>query len=237
MQNIKKHLNENIEQKTFNSKTEQDYFNCLFYLIIILHELEHIKQEKEIKLISNSLENKLIHLSFGEVETSSDTTNSYKDHYSLNVFQELYRKYYYFCPIERLAIINSYKNARNILSTLNENFPIIDNHIHFHEIFNQINAYNPRYVNSSRFSHLHQQIIDQGLSSSNEILLCPTSLWLYGLNLQNEWSEFDFYNSNYQQKIKDCQERYSIDDRFMYGLPVSYEEYNDRLLSLVNKKN
>lgn len=212
IQTIKKDLNNKVQQMSFNSKNELNYFNCLFYLIIILHELEHMKQKKETMLKPNSLESELIHLSFGTLKTSNNKTNSYESSYSQKTFKELYNKYYKFCPIERLANIKSYKKTKIILSMIKESFPNINNYINFGEIMSQVDAYNQTYINSLGFSHLHQQFIDKKSSFYNKIVFCPTYLWLCGLKLQNEWPKFDYYTSNYQQKIKDCQERYSLDD-------------------------
>lgn len=207
---------------------EQVMFRNMTITQIILHELEHAYQHKQAdNKMDNSIERKLINASFvleqamknpkfitailnGEIPSNEVLIYVLQN-------RELYKRYYAFNPIERLAQINSFRNIVDLIEPIKRHIP---------------NLY--EFQNAS----LVEEML-MGYEDSWHQGICPTQVYLSGTRQSKVWSEFDFYNQDSSQLLKSVSNQYSLARRLQLGLPVSYDEYTatNEWLQSTNKFN
>lgn len=194
---------------------EQIMFRNLTITQIILHELEHAYQNKQAdNNMDNSIERKMINASFmleqamknpkfltailkGEIPSKEVLIYILQN-------RELYKQYYELNPTERLAQINSFRIIVNSIEPIKKYIP---------------NLY--EFENAS--------LVEEMLSGYSESWyqgICPTQVYLFGTRQNKVWSEFDFYDHDPSQLIKNVSHEYSLARRLQLGLPISCDEYD-----------
>jgi hypothetical protein len=106
------------------------YFNNLHKLRLVLHELEHVSQEKQFNESDDSFEHKLVKLNnyvymYPSILNKKDASviETIKGTIKLLNYSRYYNQYHDSAPIERLANIKSYLNTKEIYNKLDvENF-------------------------------------------------------------------------------------------------------------------
>ena len=107
---IKKNLEEVLEDIPNLSDLEVNMCICLLYVKTILHELEHIKQQK---LLIVDKENKSIETLITRLCESQKEKNDF-----------IYRACYDYYPTERLAELNALRTMTKVIDHLKEKFDI-----------------------------------------------------------------------------------------------------------------
>ena len=198
----------------FNS-LERLMFKNLLIVQIILHELEHVYQNKLCdNRHDNSIYFKLINASFllekslnnWEIFKAISTGKIDENDLSalLSKYKNLYQQYYKVNPSERLAQINSYKTIVNLLTPVRDQVPNLYNHEYLTLLKEKLNGYpNPW-----------------------QIGICPTQIFLFGVELEDVWKDLDFYNKKVKKLTKTVYSKYSLEKRLSLGLPISELEYN-----------
>lgn len=206
---------------------EQIMFRNLKITQYILHELEHAFQNKQIdNKFDDSIEAKLANASFvlekamknqrfltaldnGEISEGDFIGYILKN-------RELYKEYYQFNPIERLAQVNSFKTIVNSIEPIKE--------------------YIPNLYEFKQASLIEEML--RGYKYSWDLGgICPTQFYLIGTGKSKVWTEFDFYSQEASQLMKNVSNKYDLARRLSLGLPVSCDEYNttDEWLQGTNK--
>ena len=198
----------------FNS-LERLMFKNLLIVQIILHELEHVYQNKLCdNRHDNSIYFKLINASFllekslnnWEIFKAISTGKIDENDLSalLSKYKNLYQQYYKVNPSERLAQINSYKTIVNLLTPVRDQVPNLYNHEYLTLLKEKLNGYpNPW-----------------------QIGICPVQIFLFGVELEDVWKDLDFYNKKVKKLTKTVYSKYSLEKRLSLGLPISELEYN-----------
>lgn len=210
------------------SDFEQVMYRNLSITQFILHELEHAYQNKQLdEKQDNSIEKKLINACFmleyamknqkfisaiisGEIPIQD---------FMLYVLQnrELYKQYYKFNPVERLAQTNSFQTIISSIEPIKEYIP---------NLYELENA----------------SLVEEGLKGYQESWehgTCPTEVYLLGTRQGKVWNEFDFYDGDSSKLMKKVNDKFELSKRLKLGLPISYNEYNrtDEWLHSTNKYN
>ena len=219
--------NESYYNSLFNS-LEQIMFKNLTITQYILHELEHAFQNKQADDKSdNSIEAKLVNASFALEQAMKNPkfiSALLKNEISAQAFiiyrqqnRKLYKQYYAFNPVERLAQVNS------IITIVDSIEPIKEYTLNLYE-FEQ--------------ASLVEEML-RGYTDSWDQGICPTQVYLFGTRQSNVWSELDFYDQDSSQLLKNVSDRYNLTKRLSLGLPVSFNEYNslNEWLQSTNKFN
>lgn len=207
---------------------EKTMFKNLVITQYILHELEHALQYKQIMTSKNeTLEIKLIRPSFtlGSAANNKSLIELFKkNNISLESYENylkenemLYKKYYEFDPIERLAQVNSYKTLSNSLKAIKDTVP-------------NLYEFNKAVI-------LEEML--KGYQESWKQATCPTELYLYGTGNKNIWKSLDFYDRNSDKLIENVKEKYDLSKRLTLGLPITLSEYANKSKALrkTNKYN
>ncbi len=202
---------------------EQMMFRNLTITEMILHELEHACQNKKADDKSdNSIEAKLINacLVLEQAMKNPRTLHALLKGKDFSIYFEeykrLYKQYYVFNPIERLAEVNVFQTIVNSIEPIEEYIP----NLYEFEQASLVEAMLRGYTDSW----------NQGI--------CPTQVYLFGTGQSNVWSELNFYNQEYSQLMKSVSDGYNnLTRKLSLGLPVSYDEYNimDEWLQDTNK--
>lgn len=207
---------------------EQIFYRNLIITQIILHELEHAFQNKQLdNKKDDSIEAKLVKASFvlEQVMKHPKFLNailkgeiSSQDIY-MYVMQnrELYKQYYKFNPTERLAEVNSYTTIINTIEP--------------------IKKYIPNLLEFEKASMVEESL--KGYKDIDIQEICPTQVYLCGTRQDKVWSGFDFYDQDSSKLIKHVCGEYNLAKRLSLGLPVTVNEYYDTYswLQTTNKFN
>ncbi len=207
---------------------EQIFYRNLIITQIILHELEHAFQYKQLdNKKDDSIEAKLVKASFVLEQAMKNPKFlnailkgeiSSQDIY-IYVMQnrELYKQYYKFNPTERLAEVNSYTTIINTIEP--------------------IKKYIPNLLEFEKASMVEESL--KGYKDIDGIGICPTQVYLCGVRQNKVWSEFDFYDQDSSKLIKNVCGEYNLAKRLSLGLPVTADEYYDTYswLQTTNKFN
>lgn len=123
--------------KEFPIVNKTKHFNYLFVLNVLLHELEHARQQLRINQ-DNNLESAILTAEYEQ------QFNLKKQKNILNLFkaiklQTLIRKHYWFSPSERMAEIDGCNISREIAMTMDDN--ISKNIFEYLEISNLLRGY------------------------------------------------------------------------------------------------
>lgn len=193
---------------------EQVMFRNFTITQIILHELEHAYQYMQTNNKDNSIETKLIKVSFesalamkmkflnGEISNSDFVT-----------YKELLHQLYVFDPTERLAEVNSFRTVVSSVETIKDCVPSLYEFESASLTEAMLNGYVEAY--------------EKGDAS-------PTQFYLFSLGQSRVWSEFDFYDDNTEKLENKLRSKYNLSERFKLGLPVSDGEYQKTYSLLLN---
>ncbi|MBQ9072499.1 MAG: hypothetical protein IJY25_05025 [Bacilli bacterium] len=190
-------ISKKIKKNYYNfTDNEQQIYKYLAVILIILHELEHVNQDKLMKE-NNSLESNILNESYSLFETA--IVDFYKNSHDLTVkrniilltqvikYRNLYYKYYDLAPQERLANLSSYINCLSIVKKFK---------------MTNINNYLKK---KSKLT----------LLSGYKTTLIPTKYYIEKLN-----PEYD--NWSYIEKQS---EKLNLKERMSLGLEISKDEY------------
>lgn len=198
------------------SSLEQIMFRNLTITQIVLHELEHAYQNKQADdKKNNSIETRLISASFvlqqalknpkflnlifgGEIPEKDMIIYILQN-------RELYKQYYSLNPTERLAEINSLRTIVNSIESIKEYIPALYEFKNATLVENMLRGYEDSW--------------NQGT--------CPTEVYLVGTRQGRVWNEFDFYDQDSSQLIKNVSCQYNLNRRLSLGLPINYNEYSE----------
>lgn len=195
--------------------SEQVWFRNLFITKVILHELEHAFQNKQVaNELDNSIETKLVR-ACSVLEWLKKRINLIdEDKWAAFIkYNKLYNQYYHVNPSERLAEINSLKTIVNSLGQIKKRIP---------ELY------------KAECVSLLNEMLRGYLEDRNKGSSCPTQVYLLGTRQDKIWYELDFYSEDYYQLLKNVSDQYSLDRRLSLGLPIDYDEH---IKLLKRKKN
>lgn len=195
--------------------SEQVWFRNLFITKVILHELEHAFQNKQVaNELDDSIETKLVRAcSVLEWLKKRMKIVNLIDEDPLAEYDKLYNQYYHVNPSERLAEINSLKTIVNSLGQIKKRIP---------ELY------------KAECVSLLNEMLREYLEDRNKCISCPTQVYLLGTKQDDIWYELDFYSEDYYQLLKNVSDQYSLDRRLSLGLPIDYDEH---IKLLKRKKN
>lgn len=188
---------------------ELSFFKTIYYTQLILHELEHAKQEKiiseengmESRIISLSIPNSsMINSELAPAEIAKDFLNSLKRMY-------VYTKNYIYVPHERMAEINSYQKIINIISLCELDLPNTKKYLDDALLRNFILGYDDTFS--------------------------PTVKYFKELDnyRKNGLNDLDWYSENEDECLKKSIELYPFNQRIKWGLPIEKE----KKLEMINK--
>lgn len=194
----------------FLSSKHQDYlFFNLYFLLVILHEIDHIKLYKDVtnnstnidayfSKIINSYTNDIILIMKGK-----------KQLVRANKYKKLYIKYHDINPDERRANINSHIELNNIITILN-NTSISSNSIN-----------NSKYlmlISFIKYCLIGYKIIKNNISNS------PSYDFVKLLKQEEFLDSLNLFEKNPIKTYQNAKEKYSFQKRILYGLPLNKEE-------------
>jgi len=184
--------------KFVGSDIEQCAYMNLIVTQIILHELEHARQQKiittgndmEAKILrqcSNTHDRKTVEklVRKGEIDIISALIYSVE---TLKQYIKNYTDFYIYAPHERLAEIKSFNQ---IIESLN-----------------YIKSYVPRLINFQEAC-----LLERMLMGYDENTYSPTITFLSKLKKQEQLKQFDWYSDNPEEALKLSKQHYSLEER------------------------
>lgn len=206
---------------------EQLFYGNLLVSQIVLHELEHTVQNKKYHSSVNNTETTLIKMglstSFLLEEPTAFLIRLENQGYTPEEIDQLlrqqvglYKKYYKYNPIERLADINAYNTLFKVLGPMHKELP---------------NLYDYEYCN-----YLKSLLSGYDVNCDDN-LVSPTAIYMNGMNYQQKLPEFKFYDEDPKIMRDKIFQQHSFIERLSYGLPVNKIEYDmvDKQLVKCNK--
>lgn len=180
--------------------------------ITILHELDHTKLNKQIRENSkNSIDISLTKI-IEDLEKEKKTDLFLKRYAYLIYAGYIYKRHHDEAPFERRANITSLLNFNEILTVLNET---------------SLSKRNLDLVNLTllrtliKKSRIGYKIVKDGITNS------PSYDYITMLKKQDELHSIGIYDENRYKAFINAKEKYSLNERILYGLPLSKEEYQD----------
>lgn len=222
MSNILEYIKEEVLNKP--NVDLIDYYKYLYYIIFsaILHEREHVMQyqlmispfnqsiEKDIlKFVDLFHKNRLTKLSKEKLKQSKmkvsrvNIFNSKKE--ICKIYNTLYNKHYFLDPMERLAEIRSYTIMKQIFQNKDEY-----EYYYFLSQFKIISSI------ITSYDLINETVISPSISFMNKISDAIT----------HENIPFKWYSENQIQCLENILSTLSLKERLLYGLPITYDEYN-----------
>lgn len=205
---------------------EKLFYGNLIVSQVILHELEHADQNKKFDSNDMDTETRLIKISLREVKLLKDPEALFDVYIKMGLtpqevicyFQrkkQLYKEYYDYNPIERLAQIRAYKTITDSICSLKDRLP---------------NLYELEYA-----SYIKNLLAGYEYDSNG--LVAPTVRYMTGMNYTDSWKSFDFYDSDPTEMMKNLSKDYNLISRFTFGLPVTVCEHDQaqKVLNYTNK--
>lgn len=185
---------------------EYIYFENVYILYVLFHELEHVIQVKQMKE-SNNVTSDILRIT-EKIEIYEDdfienlykqglSTEQVRDYFQKR--QDIYHANYGDCPMERFADINACIKLKYLVD-LNGSLNSISNFLQTLIYFFMIRAYKNR-------------------DSS------PTLRYITNIGEKSQLNKFDWYDEDKDKCLLNCQTEYAINDRVCYGFPISDEEY------------
>lgn len=198
--NIKAILDSYVDRaEKFNfNKLESYYFLNLQVLLSIMHEFEHVLQQKKLYDKNESLEKTLIY--YGK---AFSTPSIYHDVFGTVNKSYLYDKLYNYNPIERMAEIKSMDNITKIFYYESKLSRAVKNYFKKASLAYKINGY-----------------IDL---ESNRILY-PTYKYFTAINKRDAWRSLDVYSPISAISKYKALSHYSLEERVLYGIHVLQDE-------------
>ena len=189
----------------------------------ILHEIEHVRQYRLYDNKTNSLESKLIYMSFN-IYYNYDLTDEEKEIIENKIEQEYYKldTFYYSEPTERMAFINSALEIVGIAKKI-----CLDENIK--ELY---------LLDILEYEDSEYEI------SNNGKVICPLKKYIkIENNILNKKGEVCY--EEYFRSIMNRKSNMSLSKRMKYGLPITKAEYllhnekmeNNKIIKLIRKYN
>lgn len=224
-------LSEKKDSDKIFTKFEQIMFRNLEISQKVLHDLEHGFQHKRIDIKSNqsfeanllragfilpSSKENLLEILLRRSSNLEELSTPAKVQELLSEIMAIYKKYYIYNPMERLADIDSYKMLISMLK----------------EIRNEIKPL---------YEYMKASLVEILLFSYPECWdqngICPTQFFLYGTDQKEVWYNYDFVVPDYDEMIRILSKRYDLNQRLRLGLPIHTSEYvkKDDWLYTTNK--
>lgn len=204
-----------------NNEQYSDSLNNIEFLMlqnitiiqIILHELEHVYQNKLSEQYDiNTIESKLINVCF-QLENAiknPDILDAMLNRLNTNLFflmdyyRKIYKDTYIYNPSERLAELNSYFLVKDSIKQLKNQFPRLYLFIQTNLIKRALMGYQEAWADQSS---------------------CPTEKFLKYINQEQLWQSFPFYDSKPKKLYKNVAQEYSLVRKLTLGLPIYNEEF------------
>lgn len=194
---------------------EQLFLGNILITFIILHEMDHVEQNKKYNSSLNNTENNLIKMSF---RTSYLLKNEeafyrvlieegYKPEQIISLIKnqvDLKKKYYDKTPTERLANINAYNTLSAVLIPISEKVPRLCSYEYCNYMKSLLHGY---------------EIVDN-------ILINPTFTYVNGMGYQRDWQNFSFFDVDPQSMSDKLFSQHTLIERLSFGLPITYDEYD-----------
>lgn len=192
------------------SKKEQIFYKNAIISTILLHELEHISQIKNMLEASN-IESDILRLSRLVKTGDNETYNRNK----MNESIQTYNMFYEFAPEERLAEINA--------------------HTDMYRIIEPIKNLVPNVVKTEEILALKNRLKGYKYESK---LISPTIFYLHSLGKKKDLEKRPWYDVSLKVATKKSQELFELDKRLELGLPINHLEYfqTERQLKRLSKK-
>ncbi len=195
----------------------------------ILHELEHAYQNKVSDGVDDgTIETKLIKTCYAyeyylkkgtleqEIEDNKDNPLRLSELLEILSTQALknacYLEFYNLDPMERLAQIHSYQTLIKSLEIYKTRIPAL------YEF---------------QLSSLVEETLNGHLEAWERGGICPTEVYLNVIGRGKAWKELDFYDPDRQKLIDNAVEKHSVTRRLILGLPVTRNEFDDKVDWLV----
>lgn len=176
----------------------------------ILHELEHSNQKKIIDNEQN-LESDILKLQseftwefiYDELLKSNCLPNETTQKLAQKIFIKVYQDVYFLDPAERLANIKASKIILQILSLLDYNNDIL------------IKLLEDSFKN----------YLLRGYEELDGKIVPPTPEYFRLIGKKEKLNKFLWYNEEHAKCLKLTKEKYSLDKRLLYGLPITDKEF------------
>lgn len=223
LESIKKAFLEHT--KNWNLLTSFERALYFYYELgeILLHELDHAVQEKEMHNNKNqSFEINLLRICTAEIhslilsQTYSKMDASAYHRLSSSAkeqFPYMYKKYvklYQYSPEERLANINACNEMQKVLSYGGRKVSNLTRLTQLRELRYKLGGYK-------------EEI--QKKKVSGAYYFSPTIAYLQA-GREGEYTEYDNYTDQFIQNLYLSKHRFSLDERLKYGLMISENEFN-----------
>ncbi len=205
-----------LKDKNYNfTILERNFFNCVIFVQVILHEISHAIQYKMIESNNSSLETYILKSALANYDQEI-VTEMFKHGYSINqvkIYMELQEKArknnkkinYNIAPQERLAQINSYQKLEDILENIKNAIPMLF-----------------RYIKLMKYENLLL-----GYEFSKNSISSPTFKYFRDSNDLNRFSKFGWYTNDVEKLLNNLQCRYDLNERLKLGLLVQDREYDE----------
>lgn len=213
--NLKKSIQSKSDNKKYLTELENKFYENVILTQTIFHEIEHANQHRMIDK-ENTMEAKILNLcmnNFNKIKeineivqealrTKMVTEKEIQQYYDFtsNIKYATYKNYYELAPQERLAEIKSHKKMINILSEIKTEIP-------------QIIKYESICIGKNMLK-----------GYTNEIF-SPTIKYITECNRKIGLNMFDWYDENTEKTRKLAEQKYDLETRLKYGLPITKEEY------------
>ena len=205
--------------KDYNSSKKKPLQKNLILLSYLFHEVQHLKEDSIIKLLN--FESLLI--SYSSFDVFFQLAESKLKHMRCLIGEDLYKKIvekkqdqlylkiYYKIPGERIANIRAYKQV----------FETIYNYPGFEE----------KYIDDFKFiNNLYKDQYYLGYDNYNKkgkYYKGPLLDYLKFIKMTELLDTFDFYSPVPKIFLKKCSKEFDIEERMLYGLPVTLEETDE----------
>lgn len=200
-----------IKSSWYDDLKSNLYLFNILVILILKHEFNHFRQVTRYRCVINSNDflDKLFINSFVMTCFSSiELVNSYNDTEDI-VLNEIYRKYHDCFSVERLAQIDAYRNIIDLMVPIREKLKQVYYYYLYEYYFYKIKDYS-----------IMDDIV---LSPIDKILFLMDDYFQYSDN-QILTDDADGLDDDFYENIIDD---YSVNERFIYGLPISIAEYSD----------
>ena len=187
------------------SDNEIYYFINFNLLHIILHEIEHVKNEKKI-ILNNDLESKIINTEIQCLINDRNIEGYEKDKKKFNEMEkamEIYNKYYIYSPQERIAEINSYTEV--------------------HKLTEQGKYFIP-HTNKIMELLIYRSLLK---GYEKDRMYCPTMYYLEKICKKDEYKDLPIYNKDKNKMEKRVLMQYPFYKRIKLGLYITEKERKD----------
>lgn len=222
---LMKRLEKFQNQSSKFDSNERVFFNNLLISQVVLHELEHVSQNKRYNSEFMDTETLLCKMGLRDNYVYGNTLAVYsilrgsgmsdaQINETLEQRKELMNAYYQYSPTERMAEIKSHKFLRDILPEMKDEAP----NLYQYEHFNYLTRLNSGYEEVS------------GLG-----LVAPTLIYANGMGYSDDILDFPFYSDDLSVMEENLY-AYPLQKRLTFGLPVTIEE-NTKVKKLITQNN